>query len=143
MLERVHRGAISHAEGSGGVEVHRWRDRQHVVAWHGDLLGKAAPAGQGHDPVTDFQVADFFTHCADHAGRFTTRRKREGRLELVFALDDQRIGEVHPGGVHVQQDFILLRDRTGDVFQHQRFGRAEGFAQHGFHQGYSFGSDGR
>ncbi len=143
MLERVHRGAISHAERGGRIEIHRRRNRQHVVAGHRDLFGETAPAGQGHDPVADLEVADLFPDFANHARRFTTRREREGRLELVLALDDQRVREIDPGGVHVQQDFILLGDRTGDVFQHQRFGRAEGFAQHGFHQGYSFGSDGR
>ncbi len=84
-------------------------------------------------------MGDFLADCADYAGSLATRGEREGRFELVFALDDQRIGEVNPGGMHLQQDFVLLRLGAGDVFQHQGFGGAEGFAQHGFHSKYSVG----
>lgn len=139
LFQRVHGRAVGHAERGGRVEVHALRDRQHVIARHRDLFGKAAPAGQRHDPVTDFEVADFFAHVTDHACRFATRREREGRLELVLALDNQGVREVDPGGMHVQQDFVLLDRRAGDLFQHQGFGGAEGFAQHSFHRTIPFG----
>jgi hypothetical protein len=135
LFERVHGGAVGHAEGSCRGEVHRLGNWQDVVARDGDLLGEAAPAGQSHDPVAYFKMADLLAHRRDHAGRFAAWRKREGWFELVFALDDQGVGEVDPGRVHVQQDFILLGFRRRNVFQHQVFGGAEGFAEHGFHRG--------
>ncbi|MOA54806.1 hypothetical protein D3C78_1784910 [compost metagenome] len=36
--------------------------------------------------------------------------------------------------MHVEEDFVVLRLRTGDFFENQVFGGAEGFAQHGFHR---------
>ena len=133
LLEGVHRGAVGHAEGGRAVEVHAGRNRHNVVTRHRHLFGKAAPAGQGHDPVTDFDMGDFFADRRHYAGCFAARRKREGRLELILAFDDQGVREVDPGGMHVQHDLGFLHLRAGNVFQHQGFGRAEGFAQHGFH----------
>ncbi|MNJ53209.1 hypothetical protein D3C77_485890 [compost metagenome] len=143
LAERMHRGAVGHAEGRSGGEVHlRW-NRQYVIGRHRHLFGKTAPPGQGHDPVADLQVASLFAHGADHASGFATRREWQWWLELVLAFDDQGVGKVDPGGLHVQQDLVLLRHRAGDVFQDQVLRRAKGFAQHCFHRDYSFARSGR
>ena len=143
LFEGVHRGAIGHAEGGGYGEVHAFGNGQHVVVRHGDLLCEAAPAGEGHDAVAGFEVGDFFPDRRDHACRLAAWRKGEGRFELVFAFDDEGVWKVDPGGVDVEQDFVLLDVRRRDIFEHQRAGGAEGFAQEGFHRGYSFSRDGR
>ncbi|MNF95510.1 hypothetical protein D3C84_782690 [compost metagenome] len=139
----MHRGAIGHAKGGGVGEVHLLRDRQHVIARHCHLLGKAAPAGQGHDPVADLEISDFLAHRADDPRRLATGREGQGRLELVLALDDQGVGKVDPGRMYIQEDFVLLRYGACDLFQDQTLSRAQGFAQHCFHRDYSFARSGR
>ena len=134
LLERMHRGAVGHAEGGGGVEVHARRNRQRVAAGHGNLLGEAAPASERHAPVADLEVADLLSDCGNHARRLAARRERERRLELILALDHQRVREIHPGGMHVEQDLARLDLRGGGIFDNQAFGRAEAFAQDGFHR---------
>ena len=136
LLQRMHRGAVGHAEGGGGGQVHALGYRQHVVAGHRHFLGEAAPAGQGHDPVAGAQVRDLLADRLDHAGRLAARGEREGRLELVLALNDQGVGEVDPGGMYLDQHLVLLRFRAGQVFQDQAGGRAEGFAEQGFHRAF-------
>lgn len=136
LLERVHGGAVGHAEGSGGIEVDALGDRHHVVAGHGHLLGEATPAGQRHDPVAGLEVTDLLADGSDGAGGFATRGEGERRLELVLAFDDQGVREVDPGGVHVDQHFVLLRLGAGNLFEHQGLGGAEGLAQDGFHGGF-------
>ena len=135
LLERVHGGAVGHAEGRSLSEVHAGRHRHHVVGRYCNLLGKGAPAGQRHDPVSGLDVADAFANRGHHARRFAARGKGEGRLELVLALDDQCVGEVDAGRMHVQHDLVLLRNGAGGFFNDQVLGRAEGFAQYGFHRG--------
>ncbi len=137
LFQGVHRGAVGHAEGGGAGEVHAFGNRHHVIAGHLDLLGEAAPAGQGHDPVAGPDVGDLFADRGDHPGRLAARGEGEGRLELVLALDDQGVWEVDPCGVHIEEDFVLRRARAGDFFQDQAAGRAEGFAEDGFHRGRS------
>ncbi|MNE49450.1 hypothetical protein D3C80_1439690 [compost metagenome] len=75
LLQSMHRGAVSHAKGGCTGEVHLLRNWQHVVGGYCHLFGKTPPAGQGHDPVTDFEIGDLFTHRADDAGSFATGRE--------------------------------------------------------------------
>ena len=143
LAQGMHRGAIGHAKRRCRGEVHARRDRQHVVERHCHLLGKRPPAGQRHDPVTDLEGAGLFPDRGYHTGRLTTGGERQRWLKLVLAFDDQRVRKVDPGSLHVQQDFVVLRQWAGDFFQHQVARRAKGFAQHSFHWGYSFAGRGR
>ncbi|MNC38330.1 hypothetical protein D3C75_869270 [compost metagenome] len=107
------------------------------------MLGERAPAGQGHDPVADLERAGLFPDGGHHARCLAAGGERQRWLELVLAFDDQGVGEVDPGGLHIQQDLVFLRHRAGHLFQHQVARRAQGFAQHSFHRGYSFAGRGR
>ncbi len=73
LCEGVHGGAVGHAECGRRGEVHALWNRQHVVVGHGDLLGKAAPASEGHDAVAGFQMADVFPDGGYHACGLTPR----------------------------------------------------------------------
>src|SRR5690606_6157608 len=123
------------AEAGGSNEVHVIGHRQHVGAGGGDLLGKAAVAGQPHHPVARLKVGDLAADAGYHTGGLATRREGERRLDLVLALDDQGVGEVDASGVDVDNDLVILGYRIGSLFQRQRAGRSVGFAQNGFHGG--------
>ncbi|MNV53189.1 hypothetical protein D3C71_1453190 [compost metagenome] len=143
LAQGVHRGAVGHAEGRSGGEVHARRDRQNVIERHRHLLGERTPAGERHDPVADLERAGLFANGGHHACCLATWRERQRWLELVFAFDDQGVGEIDTGGLHIQQDLVFPGLRAGHVFQYQVARRTQGFAQHSFHRGYSFAGSGR
>ena len=70
-------------------------------------FGETAIAGHGDDAVADLQIGDAFADRIDDAGGFTARRKRQRRFELVKVLDDQRVGEIDPGGMDLDAHLAL------------------------------------
>ncbi len=143
LAQGMHGGAVGHAECCSGGEVHARRHRQHVVERHRHLFRERSPAGERHDPVADLEGAGLFSDRGHHAGCLAAGGERQWWLELVLAFDDQGVGKVDPGSLHIQQDLVVLRYRAGHLFQHQVTRRAQGFAQHSFHRGYSFAGNGR
>src|SRR5690606_18003470 len=133
--QRVHGGAIGHAEAGGGDVIHVIGHGQHTEGVSRDLFGKAAVAGQAHDPVAGLEVPDLRSDAGHHTGGLAAGGEGEFRFDLIFAFDDQGIREVDAGGVDVDDHFVVAGYRIGSLFQRQAAGRTVGFAQYGFHDG--------
>ncbi len=69
------------------------------------------PSHAAHDAVADGKAADAFTKRLHHASDLATGRERQWRFELVIALDDQRVGEIHATGVHTDTHLTWARLR--------------------------------
>src|SRR5690606_13302690 len=115
------------------VEGHVARDRHDAPFLGQRLLGEAAPADAGENPVARLVAGHALTHRLDDAGDLAARG--EGKLgdELVLLLDDERVGKVDPGGLHRDQDLAGTRNRIGRLLDHQRLRRSPGLAKYGFH----------
>ncbi|MNC78846.1 hypothetical protein D3C75_1311630 [compost metagenome] len=68
----MHRGAIGHAKGSSGGEVHAFGDGQHVVERHGHLFGERPPSGEGHHPVPDLEGTGALADSGNDTRRLAT-----------------------------------------------------------------------
>ena len=88
VLEGVIGGGVGHGEGGGQQRVDRGGQGDQAGFVRDDLLGKTAPAQHPQHLITDLEPPHTLAQSADDAHDITARREREGRLELVFALDD-------------------------------------------------------
>ena len=69
----------------------------------------------------------------DRAGEFGGGRKRRGRLDLVFAGDDQRVEKIQRGGVDSHHRLAGSGLRLVDIGEFKVVGRAVAGAEQGFH----------
>src|SRR5262249_48948340 len=133
VLERVVRRTVGHHEGGGGREVHAVRDGDEALGVHRDLLGEAAPPSDRHHPVPHAHSGEALAERRDHASHLAARRERQRRLELVLALDDERVREVDAARLDADDHLAPARRTGGDVFNYQALRRAVRLAQDGFH----------
>ena len=66
-------------------------------------------------PLAGRVAGDVFTHRADHTGALAAGNKRQLRLKLVLALNNQHIGEVESRGLDIDADLIGARLGLGPV----------------------------
>ncbi len=72
------------------------------------IRSRAAPKpDRAHHPVADRKALDAGAERGDAAGKLAGRREGRGGLELVFALDDERVEEVERRIGDVDHDFAL------------------------------------
>jgi len=71
----------------------------------------AIVAARRHHAVARLEVGDAGADAFDHARHFRCRRKREGRLDLVLALDHQDVEEIQRRGL--DRDHGLAGPATG------------------------------
>ena len=79
--------------------------------------------------------ADAGAEAFDFAGEFGGGRKRERRLVLVFAGDDQGVEKVQRRRLDAHQDFARPRRGLGDVGEFKVVGGPVTGAEQGFHGG--------
>jgi hypothetical protein len=72
------------------------------------MRAEAAGAREAGHVLPDLKVLDAFAYGLDDAGVFGTRHKGQGRLDLVFVLHDQQVGEIQAGRLDFNQDFAGL-----------------------------------
>ncbi|MCY1297839.1 hypothetical protein D9M70_472920 [compost metagenome] len=130
---RMVRSAVGQRKGRGGLEVDARRHRHDRGGGRLGLRGKRAIAQVGDDLVARLDMGDACAHRVDHAGQFGAGAERQGRLGLVFVLDDEHIREVDGGRLHVDDHFARARHQVGQGFHGQRIRGAPGFAKYGFH----------
>ena len=71
----------------------------------------------------------------DVARNLAARGERQRRLDLVLALDEEPVDEVHAGGPHRDHDLAGARGGVGPLLHHQLVDRGELVADHGAHAG--------
>ena len=95
-------------------------------------------AAGGDHAIADLEISDPRADALDHAGHFRRRREREGRLDLVLALDHQDVEEVQRRRLDRNHGLAGPRHGIGHVGQHEIVGLAILRAEDGFH-GHTFG----
>jgi hypothetical protein len=133
ILQRMQRGAVDHCDARGAVEVQAVGNLHHALRAEHDLFARRAEAAIAEHAVARFQPAHAGTDALDHAGEFGSRRERKGRLELVFAGDDQRVEEVERCGFHRDNHLAGTGRGVGQVLELKLVGAAEMCAEDGFH----------
>lgn len=126
-------GAIGDAERRRGGEVDAVGNRRHLVRVEQGQLGERAGRGGTEYPVARPEPSSV-TGGHHLAGEFAARCERHRNLDLVFAGDQQHIGEVDGRGVNPHQQLARARRRIRDVVEDQIFWRTIGAADDGAHQ---------
>ena len=116
---RVVRRAIRHCEGRRDLEIHAGWQRQHHALWHARLRCERAMNGDRHDGIAGFEARYALPNGSHHARQLRPWRERQFGFELVLALHDQHVREVHPGGFDVNHDLTGLWFKVGKVFNDQ------------------------
>ena len=91
-----------------------------------------------HDAIPDRDALRARAERGHAARKFACRRERERRLDLIFALDDQRIEEIERGVGDFDDRLALARVGFGRVSEAQHLGRTKRFANQGFHRRLEF-----
>lgn len=125
--------AIGHAKGGSMVEIDaRWQQQQ-VLHRDCDLAGKGAEGGDGRHRIAGLEAGDARTDRLHDAGQLGAGCERQRRLVLIFALDDQAVGKVHPGGTHRHHHLAFTRLWRGQVLKAQGLRRTVLAAQQCLH----------
>jgi hypothetical protein len=138
----MQRGAVDDDDAGGAVEIEIVGNLHDRIGRQRDLLARAVVAAGGHHAVADLQVAHAGTDALDDACDFRGRREREGRLDLVFALDHQDVEEIQRRRLDRDHGLARARHGIGHVSQHEVVGLAILQAENGFH-GRDLLSDGQ
>ena len=88
----------------------------------------------------DPHVGDARPDGLDDARHLAARRERRRRLELVLALDDEKIGEVDAAGAHADEHLTGDRPGIGHLFDRERVDGAVGVTDEGFHRRITSGA---
>ena len=78
-------------------------------------------------------MADAFANFLHESGNFTAGREWAGWFELVHVLDNERVREIHPARLHLDQNLVLAAFRHRGVFDHQSIRSAYFLGEHCFH----------
>src|SRR5262249_1182368 len=87
----------------------------------------------GDDAIAHLQVGHAGADALDDSCDFRSRRKREGRLDLVLALDHQDVEEIQRRCLDRNDSLARPRHRIGHIRQHEIGGLAVLRAEDGFH----------
>jgi hypothetical protein len=112
-------GAVTLDEGGGLVEVDGARHRHQRERRHHHLFGEAAETGEGDDPVTAVDPVDPGSDLDHHPGNLASGDEGHRWLDLVSALADEPVDEIHPCGPHVHHHLALARYRRIPFFEDQ------------------------
>src|SRR5262245_63745209 len=116
--------AIRNADAGGAVEIELVRNLDQSVGADDDPLARSSVSHVADYPVACLECRNSCTQAFDSAGEFGGRRKRRGRLELVFAGDDQSIEKVQRRGVDSNRHLAGAWLRLGNIGQLQIIGPA-------------------
>ena len=100
---------------------------------HDDLFRKCPMHRAEKHIRADRDAVDAFAQLRHHAGAFRTGGEGERRFQLVFTLDDQDVGKIHPCRADLHANMALLDLGRVDVLDFVGLVRAEGLAHDGFH----------
>ena len=134
VLQGVPGGSVGHHEGGRRVEIHGVGDLHHRGGGHGQTLDHAAPSGHGDDTVTLADMGHTLADRLDHTRDLAAGREGPGRLELVFVLNDQGVGEIDPDGPDFDHHLALHRPGVQHLLDDKGFGAAGGLGQDCAHQ---------
>ena len=138
----MQRRAVDDDDAGGAVEIEIVGNLHDRIGRQRDLFARAVVAAGGDDTVADLQAAHAGADALDNACDFRGRGEREGRLDLVFALDHQDVEEIQRRRLDRDHGFARTRHGIRHVGQHEVVGLAILRAENGFH-GRDLLSDGR
>ena len=133
VVDGVIGGAIGQDEGGGLIIGHGIRNLGQPACRADDLLGHAAAADLGQNPVADLDAGDVVSDSLHDTRDLATRSKGPGRLGLVLVLDHQDVGEIDPDGLHRNDGAARLQFGRGGVLIDQGLRAAGHLAQNGLH----------
>ena len=133
LAQRVERRAIGHGQAGGALEIELIGNFDQPFGADRDALPRRAPAAITNDAVTRPDIGDAAIDALDHSGKFRAGRKREWRLVLVFAGDDQGIEKIERDRLHGNDGLAWAGARRVDIVQFKRVRRTEMGAENGFH----------
>ena len=131
--QRMVRGGVNHDEGRR-IDIRKTRRQRHAQRGRCDRVGgEAAGAGQAGDVLADPQIGDASAYGPHHAGIFGAGHKRQRRLDLVFVLHDQQVGEIQARRLDFDQHFARPGLRRGQFGPAQGVNAGGGFTKPGMH----------
>ena len=98
-----------------------------------DQLGVGADAGAREHAISRRVIGDARAGRNHRAGAITARDEGRRDADLVFAPDQQRVDEVHAGGMDAHQQLSRPRSRVGQLAEHQGRRRSVFAADNGAH----------
>jgi len=132
-VERRVRSAIGNRKRRGDVEIHAVGNREGERRGADDLLREGAVV-EHDDHARAGRDAGIGGRLDDGARRLEAGHEGHRRLDLVLALDDQRVGEVECGGGDAHPHHPAFERRRGQIGDRQRFGRPVVAAEDGAHR---------
>ena len=136
VLQGMQRRSVGHAQAGGAVEVEAVGHFDQFISRDSYLFARRAVAGTGDDTVARLHRRHALAHALDHAGKFGSRRERQGRLGLIFIGDNQRVEEIERGRVDTDHRLALAGDRVRYVAEDEIVLGAVMGAEQDFH-GYN------
>lgn len=125
-------GAVGDAEGRCGGEVGIVGDGLGLIGIQQRLLGERPERGSGHPLPRNEPGA--FAGGDDLAGDLIAGNERRRNLHLIFAGDEQYVGEVDRGRADPNQQLAGAGHRVGHLVEHQVLRCAVGTADDRPHQ---------
>ena len=127
------RGAISQCQRGGFIKGHAFRQGRYGRRRHHHFFGVATPSTHGQHAVAQLEASHALAERSNGARHFAARRKWQGRLELIFVFNDERVGKVHRRRMHLHHHLPAAGQRGLHFFQGERLGRTVLAAKDGFH----------
>ncbi len=131
--EREPRGRVALGHGRGLSVAEPVGDAGELPGREHDLVRVAAEPDAGHDPVTHGDAVDLGADLGDLAGDLAARHERQGRSDLVAALYEQGIDEVHAAGPDVHPHLAGPARRGVELADLQVLRLGEGITDDGAH----------
>ena len=129
----MERRSIGYSETGRHVERDVVGKLGHAIERNGNLLACPTPSGEGDDAIARREALRIRLNGCHHARHFGTRRERQGWLELILALNDQRVEKIEPDRLDRDDGLARTELRIGHVLDDQALRRPELLAKDGFH----------
>src|SRR5437879_6924482 len=118
------RGAVDQSESGRGSKIHAGGHFNQFGCIRCNFFGKTSHACKGDDVFTDLDMLDSLTDLFDDTCDLAAWREGHVRLELVFALDNERIREVDAACFHTDNDLTLAWPERFNLCKHKAVGQA-------------------
>src|SRR6266487_3306969 len=109
IFECMMRCSICHHKGGCSGEIYTARHRDQPRCISNNLFSKTTQASECNHPVAHLGVIYTLRDLFDNSSNLAARYKRKWWFRLVFALDNQSIGEVHTTRLHANNHLAFPR----------------------------------
>ncbi len=115
IFQRKPAGAIGNLKGSSIVDINTIRQGDDKTGIGNNHFGVTTPVGHRHHRIAGFNIGHAIPNGAHGPTDFKARRKRAAGALLIFALQDQGIGEIDTAGCDIDQNLTGLHHRIGHI----------------------------